>query len=304
MPATFGGDVDPNNWHPFPLSIQYTGFPTSDGDVPADAGKSFLTAWDPVKQRPLWQHPTPGPHNGGTLATAGDLVFQGQADGYINAYGASDGRKVWSFYAATAALGTPITYSVGKTQYISILTGPLHGAPGGFGSSAAQFGWDSRIHPRRLLTFVLDGKAKLPPTPPPTFAKPLDAPEMVVDQALVKDGIQEWSRCQLCHGPGAVAGGTAPDLRASTVPLNAAQFSLTVRTGIEVRGMPKFTELTDHELDALRNYIRYRARLATRPNGVAPPPPEAPPAATKPAEPVPEKKPAGSLESTTSPPPQ
>jgi hypothetical protein len=68
--------------------------------------------------------------------------------------------------------------------------------------------------------------------------------------------------------------------------------------------MPKFTELTDHELDALRNYIRYRARLATRPNGIAPPPPEAPPAETKPAEPVPEKKPAGSLESTTSPPPQ
>jgi quinohemoprotein ethanol dehydrogenase len=257
-----------------------------------------------VKQRAAWQQPTPGPHNGGTLATAGDLVFQGQADGHINAYGASDGRRVWSFYAATAALGTPITFSIGKTQYLSILTGPLHGAPGGFGSAAAQFGWDVRIHPRRLLTFVLDGKAKLPPTPPPTFAKPLDAPEMAVDEALVKDGIQEWSRCQLCHGPGAVAGGTAPDLRASTIPLNAALFSLTVRTGIEAKGMPKFAELTDHELDALRNYIRYRARLATRPNGVAPPAPEAPPPEQKPEQPAPEQKPAGSLESAGSPPPQ
>ena len=28
--------------------------------------------------------------------------------------------------------------------------------------------------------------------------------------------------------------------------------------------MPKFAELTDRELDALRHYIRYRARLATR----------------------------------------
>jgi quinohemoprotein ethanol dehydrogenase len=257
-----------------------------------------------VKQRAAWQQPTPGPHNGGTLATAGDLVFQGQADGYINAYGASDGRKAWSFYAATAALGTPITYSIGKTQYVSILTGPLNGAPGGFGSSAAQFGWDARIHPRRLLTFVLDGKAKLPPTPPPTFAKPLDAPEMVVDDALVKDGIQEWSRCQLCHGPGAVAGGTAPDLRASTIPLNAALFSLTLRTGVEAKGMPKFSELTDHELDALRNYIRYRARLTTRPNGMAPPAPEAPPPEKKPEQAPPEQKPAGSLESTGTPPPQ
>jgi hypothetical protein len=80
-------------------------------------------------------------------------VFQGQADGYINAYGASDGRKAWSFYAATAALGTPITFSVGKQQYVAILTGPLNGAPGGFGSAAARFGWDSRVHPRRLLAF-------------------------------------------------------------------------------------------------------------------------------------------------------
>ncbi|HEV8444683.1 MAG TPA: PQQ-dependent dehydrogenase, methanol/ethanol family [Steroidobacteraceae bacterium] len=304
MPAQFGGDIDVSNWHPLPQSIQYTGFPTTDGDVPADAGKSFLVAWDPVKQRAAWQQPTPGPHNGGTLATAGDLVFQGQADGYINAYGASDGRKLWSFYAATAALGTPITFSIGKTQYLSILTGPLHGAPGGFGSSEAQFGWDARIHPRRLLTFVLDGKAKLPPTPPPTFAKPLDGPEVVLDEALVKDGIQEWSRCQLCHGPGAVAAGTAPDLRASLVPLSPALFSLTVRAGIEAKGMPKFTELTDHELDALRMYIRYRARLATRPNGAAPAAPEAPPPEKKPEQAAPEQKPAGSLESTGSPPPQ
>jgi len=299
MSATYDDTgIDPKNWHPLPLSIQYAGFPFSDGDAPADAGKSFLTAWDPVRQRPQWQVPTPGPHNGGTLATAGDLVFQGQADGYINAYDATSGRKLWSFYAATAALGTPITFSIGKTQYVSILTGPMHGAPGGFGSMAAQFGWDPRIHPRRLLTFVLDGKAKLPPTPPPTFAKPLDGTEMTVDEALVKEGIQQWSRCQLCHGPGAVAGGTAPDLRASTIPLNAALFSLTVRTGIEARGMPKFLELSDRELDALRHYIRYRARLVTRPDGAAPPPPPAP-VTEKPEEPPTRDKPPGSLESTT-----
>ena len=302
MPATFGGDVDVKNWHPLPLSIQFTGFPTADGDPPADGGKSFLTAWDPVKQRAMWQQPTPGPHNGGTLATAGDLVFQGQADGYINAYGASDGRKVWSFYAATAALGTPITFAIGKTQYVSILTGPLNGAPGGFGSMAARFGWDARIHPRRLLTFVLDGKAKLPPTPPPVFAKPLDGPEVNVDDALVKEGIQQWSRCQLCHGPGAVAGGTAPDLRASQIVLNPAQFATVLKGSLEPRGMPKFAELTDHEQEALRHYIRYRARLATRPNGVAPPAPEAPAEAVKPVEEEP-KKPAGSLESTSTPPP-
>ena len=171
---------------------------------------------------------------------------------------------------------------------------------------AARFGWDSRIHPRRLLAFVLDGQGKLLPTPPPVFAKPLDAPEFTVVDALVKEGIQQWSRCQLCHGPGAVAGGTAPDLRASPMPLNAALFSLTVRTGIEARGMPRFSELSERELDALRHYIRYRARLATRPDGVAPPVVAAP-APETPAEEAPpeeEEKPPGSLESTNTPPPR
>ena len=77
-----------------------------------------------------------------------------------------------------------------------------------------------------------------------------------------------------------------------------------MRTGIEAKGMPKFGELTDHELEALRHYIRYRARLTTRPNGIAPPPPEAPAAEPKAEEKVPDQKPPGSLESTTTPPKQ
>jgi quinohemoprotein ethanol dehydrogenase len=298
MAAQFGGDVDVKNWHPLPASVQFTGFPTADGDVAADAAKSFLIAWDPVRQRANWQQPTPGPHNGGTLATAGDLVFQGQADGYVMGYDASSGRRLWQFYAATAALGTPITYQAGGKQQLTIIAGPMHGAAGALGSSAARFGWDPRIHPRRLLTFVLDGKAKLPPTPPPTFATPLDGTAMETDKALVDQGIQQWARCQFCHGPGAVAGGTAPDLRASQVPLDAAAFASAVRSGVEARGMPKFDELTDRELEALRHYIRYRARLVTRPNGVAPPPP-APPKQDEKKPDEEAARPPGSLESTT-----
>jgi quinohemoprotein ethanol dehydrogenase len=278
MPAVFGdsGELDLAKWKPIPLSTQFIGFPQGDGDPPADGGTSTLTAWDPVKKRAVWAVPTPGPHNGGTLATGGDLVFQGQADGYVHGYAADSGKRLWSFFAGTSVLGTPITYSIGKKQYLSILAGPLHGAPGGFGSMAARFGWDVRVHPRRLLTFALDGKAKLPPTPPPTFARPLDAPEFTLDDALVQSGINQWSRCVLCHGPGAVAGGTAPDLRASAVPLNAEAFKAIVQGGsLEIKGMPKFAELTDQELEALRHYIRYRARLTTRPQAAPAPAPAA-----------------------------
>ena len=55
-----------------------------------------------------------------------------------------------------------------------------------------------------------------------------------------------------------------------------ASFASVVRGGNEIRGMPKFEELSDRELEALRHYIRARARKVTRPDGVAPPEPEAP----------------------------
>jgi quinohemoprotein ethanol dehydrogenase len=264
---------------------------------------SALTAWDPVAQRSLWSQPSPGAFGGGVLVTQGDLVFAGQADGYVNAFDAAGGRKLWQFYAATAALGAPISFAVGNKQYIAILAAPPAGTPASLGAPSAKFGWDSRLHPRRLLAFTLDGAAKLPPTPPPARAQPQDAPDFIVDETLAKEGATKYSSCAWCHGANAIAGGMAPDLRASTVPLTAASFAAAVKGGIEARGMPKFVEATDPDLEALRHYLRQQARLETRPDGVAPAPPEPPaPASDESAEEPVERKPPGSLQSEPVPP--
>jgi quinohemoprotein ethanol dehydrogenase len=251
----------------------------------------------------LWSQPSPGAFGGGVLVTAGDLVFAGQADGYVNAFDAAGGRKLWQFYAATATLGAPISFAVGKKQYIAILAAPPAGTPASLGAPSAKFGWDSRLHPRRLLAFTLDGAAKLPPTPPPARAQPQDAAEFVVDETLAKEGATKYVSCAWCHGANAIAGGMAPDLRASAVPLNAASFASVVKGGLETRGMPKFGEATDRDLEALRHYIRLQARLETRPDGVAPAPPAAPaPAADEAAAEEVERKPPGSLQSEPVPP--
>ena len=63
------------------------------GDAAPDAGTSTLKAWDPVAQRLVWEAPNPGAWNAGTLTTAGNLVFQGQADGRLVAYAADDGDQ-------------------------------------------------------------------------------------------------------------------------------------------------------------------------------------------------------------------
>ena len=56
----------------------------------------------------------------------------------ITAYSAAEGRRAWAFYSATAALGAPISFAIGKRQYISILNGPTQGAAGSLGAMSAQ----------------------------------------------------------------------------------------------------------------------------------------------------------------------
>lgn len=260
MPVPFSR-IDPKDYDPILFTPDFVGLTSGDGDVPADAGVSYLKAWDPLTQKARWQVKTPGISNSGTMATAGDLVFQGLADGYLHAYDATNGKDLWSFYAKVAVTGPPVTYSVNGEQFITVATGPLNGAPGAFGSISAQFGWDSRLHPRRLLTFKLGGNASVPETPAPVKSVALFGENMELDMKLAAAGVREWARCQLCHGPGVVAGGNAPDLRASPIPLDFAAFENIVRQGaLEKRGMPKFAELSDETLQQIRHYIRAKAR--------------------------------------------
>ncbi len=55
--------------------------------------KGVLMAWDPVKQKEVWRAEHEGPWNGGILATAGGLVFQGIATGEFHAYDDQTGEQ-------------------------------------------------------------------------------------------------------------------------------------------------------------------------------------------------------------------
>ncbi|MFO0336924.1 MAG: PQQ-dependent dehydrogenase, methanol/ethanol family [Pseudomonadota bacterium] len=262
MPGLFGdASFDRATWRPVPNQLN-TGIDGGTSDAPENAGTSALVAWDPLAQRERWRAPTPGFWNGGTMTTAGRLVFQGQADGAFNAYDAETGTKLWSFDAKMGISGAPITYSVNGRQHVSVVAGWGAAGPAYLGSLTAQHGWVARRHPHRLLTFVLDGKAQLPPTPPPGREVPIDDPAFVVDAAKAEAGAQLYAgRCVGCHGLAAVAAGYAPDLRASAVALSAEAFDSVVRQGSMMsRNMPRFEELTPADLETLRHYLRARAR--------------------------------------------
>jgi len=254
--------IDLARWRA-PRNVEMSvGFNAADGDTPMNAGSSALVAWNPVQQKALWSVPTPGVQGGGTMTTAGNLVFQGQMDGKFQAYAADSGKLLWSFYAANGVLAPPITYSVGGRQYVSVLTG-VNGQPAIFGSPVAQFGWQARVHAKRLLTFVIDGRGELPASAAPALAVPLDDPKFNIDATLAQKGKKLFSEkfCSMCHGFAAIAGGGAPDLRASPLVLSPEAFAQVVRGGIlQARGMPGYSELSDVDLQGLMHYVRARAR--------------------------------------------
>ena len=226
-----------------------------------------LIAWDPLKQQAAWEIPQKSGPNGGTLTTAGNLLFQGRADGHILAYDATSGEELWNFNAGLGMTAAPITYELNGRQYVSILVG-WGGGSAGLGSmfstdeySARHLGWDYGKHMRRLVTFSLEGTADMPALPPPYFAKPVEAPDFEIDSELAAQGAIEFGACASCHGADMLASGMAPDLRASTIALDAEGFSAVVRDGALVaRGMPGHPGMTDAQLEALRHYIRQRAR--------------------------------------------
>lgn len=260
MPGYYDGEGrSPRTWQMTPDDVM--GLRGFFDDIPKSAGTTSLLAWNPVTQKEAWRNPTPGATNGGVIVTRGGLVFQGRADGQFVATDAKSGAELWSHDMGVGTQAPPLTYSVDGKQYVSVLAG-WGGAPSLLGSLSAQHGWVGRQYPRRMLTFVLDGDAKLPVSPPPvTKVEPVDDPAFVVDAALADKGKLIYKACLICHGTAAVAGGYAPDLRASPVPLSAEGFRAIVQAGaLEPRGMPKFDDFSDADLEALRHYIRERAR--------------------------------------------
>lgn len=221
-----------------------------------------LQAWDPVHRKLAWEVPLEGFWNAGTMTTAGNLLFQGRADGNFVAYNARTGAELWRVHLGSGISAPPITYSVNGRQYVALLVG-WGGSVPALGGGAA-YGWSYGTHKRRLIAFSLDGSVALPPSPPPTVVTPIAAAEFGVDAALASQGGADFAgTCGVCHGGGSISGGAAPDLRASGVVLSATGFADVVRGGSRAAsGMPMYKDLTDAQLLALRHYIRSRAEAA------------------------------------------
>jgi quinohemoprotein ethanol dehydrogenase len=204
--------------------------------------RGALMGWDPVARKPSWRVVDPqNAIDGGTLATAGDVVFAGGGQGEFIAYDAETGERLWSFAAQTGVAAGPISYSVAGEQYVAV---------------AAGRGLQPYYQPNysRVLAFKLGGQAELPPAaeyvppeldPPPSTAGP---------EVIARGGAVYGQNCVQCHGNRI---GTFPDLRYSATLADQSAFDAIVLDGMRaVNGMVSFAAaLTREDAAAVRAYL-------------------------------------------------
>ena len=290
LPSPFGA----HNWHPMSMSPQtglvyipvqemaqdYTADSafvyrpgrwntgTAHAPLPSDRAtqqavrnsmQGFLLAWDPVNQREAWRVQLGSPWNGGTLATAGGLVFQGTLDGRFRAYDARTGAQLWEFDNQAATMGGPVSYSVNGQQYVASLAsyGTLFFLPVGFGIA------DPPTEPvnARVNVFRIGGTASLPERSLVRLETP-EPPTINASARTVANGQAVYAQfCSVCHGAGVISGGVLPDLRRAPSLQDAGVWRDTVHGARAANGMPDFTQwVSAAEAETVRAYVAREAR--------------------------------------------
>jgi PQQ-dependent dehydrogenase (methanol/ethanol family) len=210
-----------------------------------------LLAWDPVTQKERWRVQYQIMWNGGLLSTAGNLVFQGTADGRFVAYSADKGEKLWEVAVGTGVIAAPMTYQIDGVQYVSVMAG--------WGGAFALTGGNATggaIVPGRLLTFALHAKQALPEVAAaiPPLVSPI-ASDATPEK--IERGAGLYAQyCSVCHGLLATGGGTIADLRYSQPGIFDKYSEIVLDGKFSSVGMPSFKQfLTIDDIEAIRAYI-------------------------------------------------
>jgi PQQ-dependent dehydrogenase (methanol/ethanol family) len=119
-------DKDPGPVH---QGIFYLGTEFNADQLGPGGHGGELIAWDPVAHKKVWGMKEALPFIGGSLSTAGGLVFYGNYAGEFKALDAKSGELLWHFSTGSGIGQGPITYKVDGKQYIAAVSGRILGPP-------------------------------------------------------------------------------------------------------------------------------------------------------------------------------
>ena len=228
-------------------------FNLPEGDV------GYLRAVDPVTGEARWEIPLGAPNNGGTLSTAGDLVFTGDQLGRIIAFHAQSGAELWSYKTGSSVIAPPITYELDGRQYLAVVSGVATAMSG----ALPHRHFEHVTRGATLTVFRLfDAAAPLPASQPlipaarpalpsigefhgtQTLSEKAEAGRIIYDRV-----------CAACHGRRLeTAGVAARDLRHFPIG-EAERFIRAVTHG--AGDMPPFARiLSEAEIASVFDYVR------------------------------------------------
>ena len=93
--------------------------------IPNETSAKLLLAFNVESGALVWKYPQSGRSHsaGGTMATAGGLVFFGDESGSLEAVDARTGKPLWHFNTGQDISASPMTYAVDGKQYVAIAAG-------------------------------------------------------------------------------------------------------------------------------------------------------------------------------------
>ncbi len=238
----------PEDFDPKSLRTLFGPLPSLDElarGAPKGAARSIgvLKAWNPTLQKLAWQRPSATFWNGGVLSTAGGIVVQGDAAGFLNIYEAATGELLKALDVGTSIMAAPITYRAAGRQYIAVMAG-YGGGPGLYSpfpsaSAAYRYGNEGRI-----VAFALDGPA--PPKPAPVSEAPFERPPARTGtaQEILRGEVLYNRFCGRCHVFGR---GELPDLRRLPPATHSIFYDIVLRGIYVSRGMGRFDDVLSRQ---------------------------------------------------------
>ena len=226
-------------------------------DLPKPRG--YLIAFDPLTGKTHWQYEHSTHWNGGTLSTESGLIFQGNSDGFVNAFDARTGEVLWQANSYTSIIAPPISYMVDGTQYIAIQVGSggtaLVTEGDGVAPASARYG-----NFGQLLVFKLDGALAL--AEPAERDRTIPAPPRIdASEEQVAQGADTYHEvCVFCHGVAALGSSSTADLRMMSRETHRLFEDIVLKGVLEERGMPNFSDrLSSQDVAAIYAFINARA---------------------------------------------
>jgi quinohemoprotein ethanol dehydrogenase len=224
--------------------------------------RGVLRAVDPSSGTIAWEQPGANVWDGGVMSTAGNLVFRGDAAGFLSVYAADSGRLLKRIELGTSIMAAPMTYRVRGEQYVAVMAGfggGLLNSPFPPESAAYKYGNEGRI-----VVFKLDGGPVPKPLPVVETSWP-DPPAREGTPAQIAQGAVLYNRfCARCHGFGR---GTIPDLRRMSQTTHQLFYDIVLKGAYATKGMARWDDvLTYPEARAIHAYLvseAWRARANT-----------------------------------------